>query len=225
MRIFANGRGNGAAQKSPFANQKTMIKNLIFDFGKVLVDYDFEAFFRSYIPSPERCSRFTRLICTPESQAAFDREIIPMDTYIEQLATQHTEFADEIRLFRDRYPELVTGEIAGMRTLLAQLKAEGFRLYGLTNWCSKVYDTMQEYEIFRLLDGAVVSSDVHLIKPEPDIYRHLLAHFSLRADECVFADDRPENIAGGEAVGIRGIVFENAGQYERELRKLLAANA
>ena len=85
-----------------------------------------------------------------------------------------------------------------------------------------VHITMAQYEIFKLLDGQVISSEEHFIKPEPEIYERLFARFNLKPEECVFTDDRPENIEGGRALGMEGIVFQNAEQYERELREIIA---
>ena len=200
-----------------------MIKNLIFDFGKVLVDYDFLDFFCKIIPDKERCLAFGALLNTVHFANIIDREERPFEETMEDFIGHHKEFEKEIRVFMEHYPEIVKCEMPGMRDLLTRLKAEGFKLYGLTNWCSKVHLTMQQFEIFRLLDGQVISSEEHVIKPEPEIYKILFERFGLKPEECVFTDDRAENIAGGRAMGMEGIVFENAEQYERELRTIIAS--
>ena len=99
---------------------------------------------------------------------------------------------------------------------------EGYKLYGLTNWCSKVYQTIEQFEIFKLLDGYVISSEEKVIKPEPEIYQRLFAKFNLCPEECIFTDDKEENIVGGELLGMRGIVFNNAKQYEKKLRQMIS---
>ena len=199
-----------------------MIKNLIFDFGKVLVDYDFEAFFRRYITDEERCRAFTPILHNEEVQRMFDREEHSFDEIIEEIICQHREFEEEIRYFATHYPEIVTNEVEGMRDLLTRLKGEGYGLYGLTNWCSKVYLTMAQFEIFDLLDGYIISSEEKVIKPEEEIYQRLFNRFNLKPEECLFADDRAENIEGGRRVGMEGIVFTDARQYERELEEVLS---
>ena len=108
-----------------------------------------------------------------------------------------------------------------MEELLTQLKSEGYKLYGLTNWCSKVHQTMAQFDIFKLLDGSIISSDEKVLKPEPAIYQRLFDRFNLKPEECIFTDDRPLNIEGSRRMGMDGIVFKNARQYERELRELL----
>ena len=198
-----------------------MIKNLIFDFGKVLVDYDFEAFFRKYIPDAERCLAFTHVLNNVELQQLLDCEERPFEVIMEEWIEKNKEFEPEIRYFNEHYPEIVTNEVEGMYELLTQLKAEGYKLYGLTNWCSKVHLTMAQFPIFKLLDGQIISSEEKVIKPEPEIYQKLFDKFNIKPEECIFADDRAENIEGGRRLGMNGIVFTDAKQYERELRELL----
>jgi len=60
-----------------------------------------------------------------------------------------------------------------------------------------------------------------VIKPDPRLYRILLDRYGLKAEECVFIDDNPANVAGAEAVGIKGILFKNAEQLRAELEAVL----
>ena len=145
-----------------------MIKNLIFDFGKVLVDYNFEAFFRKYIPDTERCLAFTPVLYNEEIQQLLDREEKPFEVIIEDVIAKNREFEHEIRIFNEHYTEIVTNEVEGMYDLLTQLKTEGYKLYGLTNWCSKVHQTMAQFPIFKLLDGLCVGSDCKIISKIKD---------------------------------------------------------
>lgn len=199
-----------------------MIKNLIFDFGKVLVDYDFEAFFRKQITDTDRCKAFIPVLHNEEIQQLLDREAKPFNEIMEEIIQMNPQFESEIRMFEEHYTEIVTEEVEGMSELLTRLKAEGYKLYGLTNWCSKVYSTIQQFEIFKLLDGYIISSEEKVIKPEPEIYQRLFDKFNLHPEECIFTDDRAINIEGGEQLGMKGIVFKDVRQYEKELRQMLS---
>ena len=92
-----------------------MIKNLIFDFGKVLVDYAFEAFFRKHIPDTERCRAFTPILYNEHIQQLLDREAKPFNEIMEEIIGLHPSFENEIRMFNEHYTEIVTKEIEGMR--------------------------------------------------------------------------------------------------------------
>ena len=198
-----------------------MIRNIILDFGKVLVDYDFDIFFRRCVPDENRRKQFVPILYNDGLTPVVDRGEKPFEEIVDDLIAENPEFEPELRIFSEYYPDLITGEIPGMKNLLVKLKSEGFKLYGLSNWCSKVYITMDQYDIFKLLDGYIVSSEVHKIKPEPDIYQCLFERFNLKPEECVFADDKEENVEASIKEGMPAIVFKNAEQFETELRKLL----
>lgn len=198
-----------------------MIKNLIFDFGKVLVDYDFFHTIRPYFESEEDLQEFGRLFTCQEFLDRCDMEEIPFAEIIRDAQRQYPKFEFQLQKFYDEYPQFVTGEIPGMRDLLIRLRKEGFHLYGLTNWCSMVHKVMELWDIFTLLDGQVISSDEKLIKPHPAIFMRLCEKFDLKPEECLFTDDREVNVAGAIQTGMQGIVFLNAAQYELELRARL----
>ncbi len=199
-----------------------MIKNLIFDFGKVLVDYDFFHTIRHYFASDEDLQEFATLFTTPEFLDRCDMEVEPFVDIIHDCQRKYPKFEFQLQKFYDEYPQFVTGEIPGMRVLLEQLRKEGFRLYGLTNWCSMVYKVMENWDILTMLDGRIISSDEKLIKPDTAIYLRLCEKFGLNPEECIFTDDKAINVEGAIKAGMQGIVFENANQYEKVLRTILA---
>lgn len=71
------------------------------------------------------------------------------------------------------------------------------------------------------VDGKVVSGFVKMVKPNADIYEHLLSEYGLDAGECVFVDDRQENVDAARALGMKGIVFKDYGQACSELNRLI----
>jgi HAD superfamily hydrolase (TIGR01509 family) len=75
------------------------------------------------------------------------------------------------------------------------------------------------------MEGMVISGKVHMLKPNPEIYEYFLERYSLKAEECVFIDDRPENIVGAALVGIKGIVFKDTEQLSAELEPLLSGKS
>lgn len=200
-----------------------MIKNLIFDFGKVLVDYDFFHTIRRYFTTEEDLQEFATLFTSPEFLDRCDIEVEPFAEIIKDSQRKYPNFEFQLQKFYDEYPKFVTGEIPGMRSLLDRLRQEGFCLYGLTNWCSMVHRVMEDWDILTSLDGVVISSDEKLIKPDPAIYLRLCEKYDLRPEECIFADDKIINVEGAQKAGMQGIVFENAEQYERDLRIMLSS--
>jgi len=190
-----------------------MPQHYIFDYGKVLVGYDPHAVYDPYFGDRAKTDWFLSHILTEQVSLRADAgEDLP--SLIRELQAQYPDYAEAIALYDTRFCDMITGEIEGMRQLLASLKSAGHRLYGLTNWSQKVYQVMPRYPIFSLLDGMVVSSDVHLVKPDPRIYQCLLDKYDLRPEDCIFVDDRPENVAAARQLGMQGHVFTSAAELQ-----------
>lgn len=199
-----------------------MIKNIVFDFGKVLVDYDFMFLIDTFFEDEDEKRGFCKIFLDQSFIDECDRELVPFKQIIENAKAKHPEYSEALQKFYDRYPDFVTGEVPGMREELTWLKSQGYKLYGLTNWCSAVYQVMARFpEIFSLLDGKIISSEEHVIKPEAAIYEVLSSRFDLIPDETVFTDDKIVNIEGAIACGLQGIQFHNARQFHADLLKLL----
>lgn len=200
-----------------------MIKNLIFDFGRVLVDYDYFTVLDSIFATHQQSEDFFRRLMAERWNERLDREDVPFEQIVHDMQYAMPQYKEEIQQFSHRYTDFILGEIKGMRALLVRLKGEGYKLYGLTNWCSKVHLTMEQYPIFQLLDGRVISSEEHVTKPSPEIYQRICERYGLKAEECVFTDDLTENVEGACRYGMEGICFKNAAQYEADLRDILSS--
>ncbi len=198
-----------------------MIKNIVFDFGGVLVRYDFTAFFRPYFSTEDELQWFMRNAFQPANEE-LDRGDQSPEEIIRRTQRVWPEYKHAFQALYDHYEDIFLCEMRGMKTLMRSLKARGYRLLGLSNWSALVERIMRKYPtIFSLLDGALISKDVHMTKPELGIYYLFLKKFRVRSDECVFIDDKPENILAAEAMGFYGVVFRNARQLGRELSALL----
>ena len=221
MKSLAELTAQLSADMAEVASKVSNIKNIVFDFGKVLVDYDFMPVLRDIIPDEERLKEFTLLFATQEFIDECEIEAIPFHDIIERMRIKHPQFRNELEEYYRRFPEFVTGEVPGMSKLLRRLKEEGYRLYGLTNWCSCIHVTMKQYDIFNFLDGRIISSEEHLIKPDRAIYQRLFQRFNVIPSECIFTDDKPANIDGAMKAGMHAIIFHDAEQFERDLRQFI----
>lgn len=199
-----------------------MIKNIVLDFGGVLVQYDFTAYFTTVLGSREKGEWFMHHILTDENNDKLDKGDKPFSYYMELWKKHWPDYTVAIDAFDKHYTDIFTGEVPGMSGLMKSLKGKGYRLLGLSNWSTKVFDIMDKFpRIFGLLDGYLVSHKVHLLKPHKEIYEAFCQKFNVKPEECVFIDDKPANIEGAKSVGMSGIVFKNAAQLEAELESLL----
>lgn len=101
-----------------------MIKNLIFDFGKVLVNHDLQPLLERHFGDDEvSLIGFHKILSDPEFINMCDRGIIPFEKMIDGAIKRYPEYSDAFTFFKDNYLEEITGEIEGMRVLLKKIKA------------------------------------------------------------------------------------------------------
>ena len=195
------------------------IKNVIFDYGRVLVDYSPEYLYDSVFTDKQEMHWFIDHVVNAEFHTTLDLGN-PTNEVIEEWKRRFPKYSRELDLYDTDYLRLVGEEVPGMRQLLIDLHQQGFQLYGLTNWGHKFKLVYEKYSIFQLLDGQVVSGEEHVVKPDPQIFNILLQRYDLRPEECIFTDDRADNVEGAIQLGIHGIVFQNAQQLRDEIGKL-----
>ena len=84
-------------------------------------------------------------------------------------------------------------------------------MYGLSNWSAEMFPHAEaKYDWLGLFDGVVVSGRVGLVKPERDIFDHLLDAYGLRADDILFIDDHEPNVVAARSYGIAAHHFEGS---------------
>ncbi len=116
-------------------------------------------------------------------------------------------------LFADLRPD------AAMIDAVKAAKRAGRRTGLISNsWGLGIYERAP-VDIF---DATVISGDVGLHKPQPEIYELACKRLHVAAGECVFVDDLRENVAGAEAVGMTGVLHRDAGETIPRLQGLLS---
>ncbi len=183
------------------------VKNVVFDFGGVLIDWNQRYLYRKVFASEEEMEWFLANVCTGEWNARQDAGR-PFAEGIAEAKAQYPQYSEQIEMFWSRWIEMVGGEIQENTDWLRRLKAEGYGIYGLTNWSAETLpQVMESYDFFSLFDGIVVSGEEHLLKPDPRIYRVLLNRYHLNPAECLFIDDNPQNVAAAKRIGMWGLTF------------------
>lgn len=179
------------------------IRNVVFDFGGVLIDWNPRYFFKSYFRDDERMEYFLTHVCSPEWNARQDAGR-SLAEGVAEAKVLHPEFAEAIDCYYAHFPETLGGCIEQNVERLRRYKAEGYGVYGLTNWAAETFPhALCRFDFLRLLDGIVVSGEEHLSKPDPAIFRLLLSRYGLKAEECLFLDDTPANLEAAAGLGFR----------------------
>ncbi len=177
------------------------IKNIVFDFGGVLVDWNPRHFYKNDFSSNEEMEDFLANVCTTEWNIEQDRG----RSLAEATSIKIKEFPDKEELIRKYYGQwvnMLNGSIQENVDVLLALKGK-YELFGLTNWSAETFPIALEiFPFFDLFEGKiVVSGEEKLIKPDPAIFHVLLDRYNLNAQECMFIDDNYDNIRAAQELG------------------------
>lgn len=195
-----------------------MVKNIVFDLGQVLVNFNPEQFLQNLFADPGDRQALLRIVFQSPEWLMLDRGVITQDEAQERLINQHPHKADHIKLVLDRWLSMLT-PIAPSVELVHLLKEHGFGLYVISNFHLIAFDYITErYDWFKLFDGLVISCHTHSLKPEPDIYQTLLKKYSLNPRECLFIDDSPANVEGARQMGMHALQYISPEQLRQDLR-------
>ena len=200
-----------------------MIKNVIFDVGNVLVDFRWRALMEDLGLPKELQPIFEKSAFTNPWWGELDLGVMDENDVLEKLREENKEYLEEFNLVWDNRDKLVEPYKYAV-PWIDSLKKQGLKVYLLSNYPKNMFTLHTECGAFPFIDhvdGKVVSGFVKMVKPNADIYEHLLKEYDLKAEECVFLDDRQDNVEGARALGIKGIIVKSYEQANAELKELL----
>jgi putative hydrolase of the HAD superfamily len=200
-----------------------MIKNVIFDVGGVLVDFRWRALMDDLGLPHERQDEFEKNVFGSKWWGELDRGKLDEEYVLSKIRENNKKHIKEFELVWANKEELVK-TYDYVNTWLDSLKERGLKIYLLSNYPKSIFALHEEKGKFTFIDkidGKVVSGFIGMVKPDAEIYEHLMDKYGLKAKECVFIDDRDENIDSAKALGMMGIVFKNYNQASTELEDYL----
>ncbi|MBQ0078684.1 MAG: HAD family phosphatase [Eubacterium sp.] len=199
-----------------------MIKTVIFDIGRVLVEYDWVDYFGGLFDWNKKTMEAVRNAFFEHNiWKEVDRGRWSDEELMEAFISFEPDYEEEIKL---AWAEIGTAikESAHTKPWINDLKARGYQTLYLSNWSHHLLDVAAPAMTFvDIMDGGVFSCDVELIKPDPAIYHAIIDKYDLVPEECVFLDDKQENIEAALGVGMQGIVVKNHEQAAADLEALL----
>ena len=196
-----------------------MIRNIVFDFGGVLIDWNPEYLFRDVFRDRSEMDHFLENICNSDWNERQDAGR-PLSEAIRTLQERHPDYHDEIRMYYEQWTTMLGGPIEDNAALLEPLRSR-YRLFGLTNWSAETFPIAREmYSLFDWFEGIVISGEERLKKPDERIYRVLLERYGLKSAESLFIDPRLDNVQSAERLGFRTIHPAEGKNLEAEFRSL-----
>lgn len=180
-----------------------MIKNIIFDMGGVLIDYNPEKTLYGLFDK-ETADILLKEIFRNPFWADKDRGIITPAEIMQKVKNRIPEavFEKVSEMVDNFYPYMPPFE--KMYGFVEMLKSKGYGIYLLSNASPDFHERRSGIPALSLFDGVIISADYKLLKPEKEIYEKLYETFSLKPEECFFIDDVPANIDGAKATGMDG---------------------
>ncbi len=197
-----------------------MIRNIIFDIGRVLIDFEWQEYMKSLFDA-ETARTVTAAMWGKGYWSELDIALLSDDEILELFYSEAPEYKKEIREAFDRVGECVKRRDWAI-PLIDSLKEKGYRVLYLSNFSEHVMGSNPEaLDFLSHMDGGVFSCDVNIIKPSSGIYAELIRKYDLIPEECLFIDDHGNNIAAARKFGIKGIRFDSREQLEADLTKAL----
>ncbi|MBO6119186.1 MAG: HAD family phosphatase [Lachnospiraceae bacterium] len=196
-----------------------MIKNIIFDMGNVLIDFN-----------PMQYVGELHLANKEEEEKVFKAAYLNFKSiYMDYGRITEEEFVNHVvegigEEYRDKIKELIINwhkyltPIKGMEEIVKELKDKGYKIYLLSNAGFSQHDYWDRIPASKYFDGKVVSCDVGEVKPFREIYEALYKKFNIKPEESFFIDDLIINVFGANRTGMEGYVFTGSAE---DLRKEL----
>lgn len=184
-----------------------MIKNIIFDIGNVILNFQLKKVLPKFIDNKEE-QKFIldNIINSPEwlRNSLIDTGYVTKEEAIEIVKdrTNHTN-DDLIINFWNHYNEyaLVNENVLN---LIKRLKNNNYNIYLLSNINPYTHEFVKRSGLFDIVDGYVLSYIEHQIKPYESIYKTLINRYNLNPKESLFVDDKEENLKTANKLGILG---------------------
>jgi 2-haloacid dehalogenase len=195
------------------------IKNVIFDFGGVLIDWNPKYLYENVFKDKSEMEFFLKNICTPQWNLKQDAGY-SLSEATKELQIQYPRYRNEIEMFYRDWERMLGGEIIENTRLIKPLKTK-YRLFGLTNWSAVTFPVaFERYSFFKDLEGIVVSGKEKMVKPDKEIYELILTRYGLKANESLFIDDNLNNIITAKEMGFFTIHIDGELSLNEQLIKL-----
>ena len=190
-----------------------MIKNIVLDMGNVLLNYDPNVCLQAYVEDEKDRDLIRKELFQGPEWAQGDLGVITNVERYDGVSRRVPErLHTALRNCVDHWM-MCMKPLPGAKAFCDGLKEKGYHLYLLSNADFTIYDYFPDFVPFSYFDGKLVSADVHIVKPDVRIYQLLMETYGLNPEECLFVDDRMDNVEGAKKAGMQGVQF--LGDYKK----------
>lgn len=199
------------------------MRNVIFDFGGVIVRWKpLDVIARLYADEAHR-SAVWQLVFQHPDWIDMDRGTLDEQAAARRFAERTGRPLPEMLELLRHVKESLT-PIPESVAMLRDLEARGVPLYGLSNMPATTFAYLRgRYDHWQVFKGIVISGEIRLIKPDPQIFEYAARTHGLTPSESLFIDDSPANIATAKQLGFRTILFQDPAQCAQEVEATLGS--
>ena len=195
-----------------------MIKNIVLDMGNVLLDFNPGFVLDQFCSSAEEKEIIMQeLFNGPEWKMGDRGDIKDKDRFDLVKERVPEKYHEALRNCADRWDVCMT-PLDGAREFCESVKNSGYGIYILSNASDLFYVYFPKFLPLDFFNGVFVSSDYLMLKPDVKIYRTFLDKYGLKGEECLFVDDREDNVEGAKEAGMN--TFRFMGDYDAVLKHL-----
>ncbi|MEO0062112.1 MAG: hypothetical protein RLZZ08_672 [Pseudomonadota bacterium] len=214
---MSEGHADLAQPNRPPIRQPVRPQAVVFDIGRVLIQWDLRHLFAKLIADPVELDWFLSNVVTEEWHFQHDAGR-PLAEMVPERKAQFPAHAALIDAYATRFNETIPGRVPGTDRLVERLAQAGVPLFALTNFGSDFWPSFRASEpLMGLFADVVVSGDERCAKPDARIYELAEARFGVPPGALFFTDDNPYNIAAARARGWQAHLFTGADDLETQL--------
>ena len=200
-----------------------MIKNIVFDIGQVLVEFNWRKHLEEWFDDEETRKHVAEATVLNRLWMEIDRGAKTLEELIEECVQYDTEYEEAIRYFFSK-KNTIAREFPYAVEWIRELQGRGYKVYLLSNYSEHAFEYLLERSRFYgIVDGAIISYRIKTVKPEREIYEALFSTYGLNPEECVFLDDLQKNLDGAAVFGMKTILFTGYEEGKKKLEELLCA--
>ena len=198
------------------------MKNLVFDMGNVLIEWNSEKILQAITDDIKLQNLLRKEVFETGLWVQTDEGVKTREEMIEIVSDKiGEEYRNEITQL-SRYWYKYVDVYTKVQDRIIELSKNGYNIYILSNTAYTFYDLVKEgyLPVTSIAKGIVLSCEERVLKPNGKIYNILLERYNLDPHNTMFFDDLPENIWGAARCGINGFIVENESELLTYLDKL-----
>lgn len=197
-----------------------MVKNIVFDIGNVLATFKPKDFLMDIFKDAKLADQFFEVFFT-KLWHEYDQGLYTKEQMIQKGLQNMPDQKEKIKNMMDIWTSYVVG-IQKNIDLIHIYQKKGYKVYILSNIPEDSYIYLKEhYNFIDQVDGGIYSYQHKLIKPDVEVFEVLLDQYDLKANECIFIDDKKENIRAAERLGFYTIWLKDHAKLATLLKENL----